>query len=368
MFYHLITTNKCNLNCKYCCEKAFDEPEEFPEEMACLNNNIEYTLKDLTEFLKNDKNPTITFYGGEPLLNPKYIMQVMDNFPNVRFMMQTNGLLLKVLPSKYLNKFHTLLISIDGNEKTTDYYRGNGVYKKVMENIKHLKNNSFCGELIARMTIEDQNIYDSVLHLLKNVDFCFTSVHWQIDANFWFNDWKNRDFKKWVNENYLPNVKKLVDFWITEMKRGTVIKLYPFLGITNTLLFGEDLGKLKCGAGHENFAIQTDGNISPCPIMMGMKKYYLGNIKTSKTPKTLIILAERCKKCKILDICGGRCMYSNILNPWPKDQTKLVCKTVKTTVSLLKSKIPTIKKLIEQGIIYKKNFLYEKYNGAEIIP
>ena len=55
------------------------------------------------------------------------------------FMIQTNGLLLDKLEPKYVNRFHTILVSIDGEEALTDYYRGKGTFRKVIDNIKLIK-------------------------------------------------------------------------------------------------------------------------------------------------------------------------------------------------------------------------------------
>ena len=56
-----------------------------------------------------------------------------------------------------------------------------------------------------------------------------------------------------------------------------VLKLYPFLDITHDLLHNQTT-KLRCGSGYTNYSIQTDGTIIPCPIMLGMKDYYLGQV------------------------------------------------------------------------------------------
>ena len=81
-------------------------------------------------------------------------------------MIQTNGLLLHRLPSEIVNRFETILISIDGNEETTDSGRGSGTYQRVMINIQHILANGFVGEIIARMTVHEQvDILSSVLHL-----------------------------------------------------------------------------------------------------------------------------------------------------------------------------------------------------------
>ncbi|MDD4983248.1 MAG: TIGR04084 family radical SAM/SPASM domain-containing protein [Candidatus ainarchaeum sp.] len=371
MFFHIITSNTCNLNCKYCCEKAFDEPDTFPEPVCELNNKINYSIPQLKKFISKFKNNTITFYGGEPLLNIEHIKKVMDNIKNIRFMMQTNGLLLDKLPPEYTNKFHTILVSLDGDKKTTNKYRGKGTYEKVIQNLKLIRRNGFKGEIIARMTIEEQDIYNSVLHLLNNKEFPFTSVHWQLDANFWFNDWKKRNFKK-LSENYNKSITKLIDFWIKEMERSRkVVKLYPFIAIMHDILHKKTT-KLRCGSGHSNYTIQTDGNISPCPIMMGMKNYYFGNIKQLKQVGKGFPIIERyqdqCPACPYLSLCGGRCMYSNILNPWPKEQRKLVCGTVKHLIKTLQKSEPKIRKLITTKKVTLKDFNFLRYNGAEIIP
>jgi radical SAM protein with 4Fe4S-binding SPASM domain len=75
-----------------------------------------------------------------------------------------------------------------------------------------------------------------------------------------------------------------------------------------------------------------------------------------------------CIKCKYLDICGGRCLYWNKADLWPKTGNLLICKTIKFLIDSLKEKLPEIKNLISDGLIKEKYFSYEKYFGPEIIP
>jgi sulfatase maturation enzyme AslB (radical SAM superfamily) len=63
----------------------------------------------------------------------------MDVVTPKMYMMQTNGLLLDKLEPKYINRLNTLLVSIDGDEALTDYYRGKGTYRRVIENLKLIK-------------------------------------------------------------------------------------------------------------------------------------------------------------------------------------------------------------------------------------
>ena len=181
-----------------------------------------------------------------------------------------------------MNRLTTIFVSIDGTEKLTDYYRGKGVYKNVIENIKTVRKNGFEGEIIARMTLMEQtDIYENIKWLLNNSDHSFNSIHWQLDAGFWKNDFQKRHITKWIENNYNPKIRKLVEFWVDHMeKEGKVLRLYPLLGVMQSLLTEEE-NRLRCGSGWSNYSIQTDGHIIPCPAMSGMKDYYLGHIKDS---------------------------------------------------------------------------------------
>jgi len=146
-------------------------------------------------------------------------------------MIQTNGLLLDELEPEYIRRFHTILVSIDGEEALTDYYRGNGTFRKVINNLNLIKKNGFAGELIARVTVMEQtDIYKQVRWLLDNNEFSFSSVHWQLNAGFWGNDYKRRNFEQWTTTSYIPGVKELAKFWVDQMEERRCLKALPFAG------------------------------------------------------------------------------------------------------------------------------------------
>jgi uncharacterized protein len=152
-------------------------------------------------------------------------------------------------------------------------------------------------------------------------------------------------------------------------KNQTVLKLYPILGVARSMLFGEESSALRCGAGWINYAIQTDGYIVPCPAMWGMKNYYLGHISSSE-PENLrrVYVGQPCQKCDIFSVCGGRCLYANVLRRWDSEPYDLVCNTVRNLVAAVAEQIPMVKKLVESGKVRLSDFGYVKYNGCEIIP
>ncbi len=149
-----------------------------------------------------------------------------------------------------------------------------------------------------------------------------------------------------------------------------MLKIYPLLGIAESLLNDENNCLMRCGGGWINYAIQTDGYIVPCPTMWGIKKHYLGHIKDAnplQMPK-IFVNQKPCIDCKLLKVCGGRCLYTNIVKRWNDDAYKKVCYTVEQLIETIKAEIPRIQSLIRQKKISLQDFDYLKYNGCEIIP
>lgn len=374
MYFHLILTDHCNLCCSYCRAKAFEDLTESDGERALVIDRntpveLDYDLEILYRFLKKDPDATLTFYGGEPLLRSDLIEKIVADAPVERFMVQTNGILLDRLRPDTVNRFATILISLDGRKDLTDAGRGEGVYDRVMANVRRIRANGHTGELIARMTVtEKTDIRDSVRYLASNPDYSFSSIHWQIDANF-AGDYHLRSFRDWVERSYNPGIRSLVNEWVNRMEEsGEVLRWYPFLDPMEDLILGKT-SRLRCGSGYTNYSIMTDGSIAPCPIMIGMSQYYVGHIENSH-PCSLpeVAIGGECLTCNIRDFCGGRCLYSNITQPWSAGERKVVCDTVMNLHDALHEVLPQVRDMIGRGIISQEDFCHEKFNGCEIIP
>lgn len=372
MHYHIILTEKCNSKCKYCYEKSMNEFEnglekkwKFDFHSPC---NSEVSVEKLKKLLK--KGDTLIFYGGEPLVNFPKMKEIMNAFDSgIKFCMQTNGKLLNEIPFEYLNKLDKMLVSIDGSKQRTDYNKGEGTYDLLIKNIKELREKGYEGEIVARMVIspEFNDVYDQITYLTGLIEKgLFNSIHWQIDAGFYKNDFNLKKFTEFTRE-YNKDIEKLIDFWINYMKdKKTVLRLYPFIGILNRLMNWDIETRMMCGSGYANYTITTDGKIAACPIMNNVKDFYAGDIDSEKLAE--FSPEEPCNYCNYMNICGGRCLYWNKAKLWPKEGDKLICKTIIFLIEKIKEKIPEIEKLLDEGIISKKDFGYEKYFGPEIIP
>ena len=113
MFFHVILTTECNLQCKYCFGESL---EDFNTDFSDLEidydlpRRINYDLELLIQFCEKDPDTVLTFYGGEPLLCVNEIRNIMNVTKPKHFMIQTNGLLLDKLEPDYINRFHTILV------------------------------------------------------------------------------------------------------------------------------------------------------------------------------------------------------------------------------------------------------------------
>lgn len=367
MHYHIILTEDCNLRCRYCYGKSMEEFENGLEEKFKFDFNepcvSQVKINELKSFLEKDKKAVIIFYGGEPLLQIPKIKQIMDEI-DVPYRMQTNGILLHLLEPKYLNKITKILISLDGNEKRTNKNRGKGTYEKVMKNISLIKQNGYSGELIARMTIaQDCPDLDSQVKALINLGF--TSVHWQLDVGFYKSDFDEEKLKSFFEE-YNKSISRLIDYWVEEIKKENIFKLYPLTGIVESLLSGKPT-KLRCGAGHSGYAISTSGKVVACPIMNNIEDFRAGDLSSSPADLKKFEMSE-CEGCDYIDLCGGRCLYWQKASLWPKEGDGMICDSIKFYIDKLREKLPEIKQLISEGRIKESDFDYEKYFGPEIIP
>ncbi len=370
MHYHIILTESCNLQCKYCYEKSMQEFSNGLEKKFIFDYSEPCTsqvnIQKLKTFIEKDKKAVIVFYGGEPLLQIDKIKKIMDNI-NVPYRMQTNGQLLHLLPKEYLNKITKILISIDGNKTITDFYRGKGTYQKIIDNINLIKQNGYKGELVARMTVAQDNpdINKNIQDILETK--LFDSIHWQIDANFYKEDFQEKKISQFFT-NYNNSITKLVNFWTEQIKKGNFINLYPFTGITARLLGLDKETKIMCGAGHSGYAISTSGKVVACPIMNNIKDFECGDLNTNPRDLKKIDTIPPCTTCEENPICGGRCLYSNHAKLWKNKGEKIICDSIRYLIQELRKNIPMIKLAIKQKKISKNDFNYEKYFGPEIIP
>ncbi|WP_077155478.1 radical SAM peptide maturase [Bacteroides bouchesdurhonensis] len=149
-------TDSCNLRCKYCAYGEFYEDYDNREEKMLSTEKAIRLINHLSSFWNSNlnysanNNLTISFYGGEPLVNFPFIKTIVDYINNklycphrhFSFSMTTNAILLhKHMDFLQENKFH-LLISLDGNKDNTAYRVdkvGKNSFDRICTNVDKLR-------------------------------------------------------------------------------------------------------------------------------------------------------------------------------------------------------------------------------------
>ena len=354
MLYIVLTTGRCNLACRYC-------GGSFPPSVVPWE--VQYDLEDLLNLVRPDPDPVIAFYGGEPLLNPSFIREVMDSLPGARFVIQTNGLLVRSLEPEYWRRFDAVLLSIDGVREVTDYYRGPGVYDAVLEAARLLRSLGFGGDLIARMALSERgDVYRDVTHLLSLG--LFDHVHWQLDV-VWSDRWE--DFDSWA-DSYVGGLSRLAALFRREVRRGRVLGIVPFLGVIKAAVTGE-VRSPPCGAGVDSFAISTDGRVLACPIAVRERWAFLGRLGDPGLRLEGPRIGEPCTGCWAFPLCGGRCLYAYKERLWGEEGFRKVCRLTKALISEVLSLLPDVEGALEEGLVDPEEVLYPPFNNTtEIIP
>ncbi|MDI3534772.1 MAG: hypothetical protein PWQ82_1137 [Thermosediminibacterales bacterium] len=117
-------TEKCNLNCLGCWAGDYQKAKELDYETM---DRVLSEAEELGIYF-------IVVSGGEPLVRKKDLIELAEKHKDQVFHIFTNGTL---IDEKFVSEMGRLgnivvALSIEGFEKTTDFRRGEGVFKKVL--------------------------------------------------------------------------------------------------------------------------------------------------------------------------------------------------------------------------------------------
>lgn len=134
LFFEL--TNACNLTCRHCASSCSPKNADFLE------------VEDIEKVLDSAQNAygtsfTVALTGGEPMLHPEFfkVTEILSK-RELPWGMTTNASLIGPREAELLHKNHigSLSVSLDGLEKTHDYFRcSKGNFEKTIEGILNLR-------------------------------------------------------------------------------------------------------------------------------------------------------------------------------------------------------------------------------------
>ena len=304
----LLTTLKCNLKCTYCSLGV--------GEVLGSQTELKYDIDQLAAFVEThlaDKEVYVTFYGGEPTLNKRLMLDVMQRFPEFRFQLQTNGTLLDSLPDWALARLSNVLVSIDGGEEITDAYRGRGIWASVIRNVNSIRG-KVGGTLTARVTWGNPaTTFEELDGLAETFDY----LYWQFVADEMYAD-DSVERRKAV-------LLQLIDKFFA--RDQVLYPLVPLMGIVRNKLLpnrGIELyaGQTQCRVSTHLLNVMPNGQIYPCPDMMYVPDMQMGEIQGNwLRASPLQPHADMpCEGCEAFSWCRRNCMKNLYLGYVKKDE------------------------------------------------
>jgi MoaA/NifB/PqqE/SkfB family radical SAM enzyme len=261
-------TNRCNLKCKGCYHWALRETSE-PEMSSEKMRSVIAEAKELgISFM--------TLAGGEPFVR-KEILAITKDFPEIIFLIFTNGLLIndELLGKLKKQKNVVPVISLEGYEEDTDMRRGKGVFDRLEKIINSLKQNNIFYSVSITVTKQTFDLVTSEEFVKNLVDL---------------------GCKLLFFVEYTP-IKEGTENWIiTDEQRDNLMKLVKSFRSKYRALFisvpgdEEEIGGcLSAGRGFVH--ISADGNVEPCPFApysdTNLREMSLKNALQSKFLKSI---------------------------------------------------------------------------------
>lgn len=320
-------TEACTLACSYCYQGS-----KSPKVMT-LDTAKKYIDTIFNEFKDNKLAIILDFIGGEPLLQPDLISDIIDYWDYkcimenllwgelTRFSLCTNGTeYFTEASQKLLQKMGSavsLTVSIDGNKELHDSARvhldGRGSYDEAKQAADDYEK-KYNLKLGSKMTIAPGNI----IFLYPALKYYLDSGAEVIYANCVYEEGWTLDHAKLLYQE----LKRLADY---------KLKYYPdtYISLFEEQFFKDislDEDQNYCGGRGKMLACDPDGILYPClrymPSSVGRnREYYItcGNVEDGldwtmvdklQACTRKVVTSEKCLKCPIAAGCGECAAYS----------------------------------------------------------
>ena len=344
-------TDACNLKCKYCgygefyndYDKREDKNLPFEKAVAIIDYLAELWGSEFN--MSANKSVYIGFYGGEPLLNFKFIERVVDYIKQKKvlnrtfiFSMTTNAILLdKHMDFIVYNKF-SLLISLDGNKEHHGYRvdkAGNNSFDRVMKNIHLLKQKFpkyFDENVNFNAVLHNKNSYEAIFHFIKdelgkipNISELNNMGIREDMRNEFKKTYQNKQESLMQSEHYDQIQKEMFIMSSSYQNVATFLMKYSnnFFQDYNELLYGNrtsmEPSTGTCSPFSKKMFITVNGKILPCERIG--QQFFMGEILDNneiwldleqiavKHNAYLGKIRHQCMSCKIQRSCI-QCVYN----------------------------------------------------------
>lgn len=325
---YIITSEQCNLACKYCFLGNNDNQKRnkfLSDDMslAVADKSLDFFIRQIKESGLDVENnrPVLIFYGGEPLVNypvVEYIAEKVNRLKNnessirhLEMSVITNGTLLDENKIKRLSQLGVAIaISLDGFTEEANNMRvdlgGSPVFSRVLKSLDLCKELGV--EVSLSVTLSEETIKNpaGVLNLLDQYGI----------KSLGFNIMMSSDTFVLSDEYNVSAAEFLIKEFVELRKRGIyedrmMRKLKSF---SKSRIYFSD-----CAAtSGSQIVIAPDGRVGVCHGCLYDKRYFVSNVFDDKfvAAKDPVFIEwseltplnrEECLMCPALGICGGGC-------------------------------------------------------------
>ncbi len=316
----LLLTENCNLACKYCFEAGIlNQAAGASMPTGVASAAVDYLLRYATE-----RECTIQFYGGEPLLNWETLIHTLEYATArsskcgkcVSFHCVTNGTLITKQIARVLHKFKvTVQISIDGDKKAHDAGRvsrsGHGSFDKVRACIRLLRNEGVNVCFLATIASHNHAV-GAVLSALEafgcSASFCLVASK---TPGIGLSD------EQW--DKFHEEHARLLNRELKQVGTGLSSSMWQrHVATISQRLRGQDRLVYGCGAGLAEFTIGTRGEVFACQRLLDGSRGNIGDFMRGHVePHVLwpgflqdVDSQPVCRRCWAKYLCGGGCLHS----------------------------------------------------------
>ncbi len=304
----LIITNRCNLECIHCINRANNNKfVELPFEdiIGLIDQTVKYDI------------PAIDFNGGEPFMRDDF-NELLDYAINKKRLINitTNGTLISdKWIEKYHNKISLLRISIDSPfEKVHDKFRGMyGAYRKTTETIRKLTALDY--KIIVQTAVSklNQNNIRELINLLEEIGAIGLNIVFLIPAG------RGEKIK-----DLALSPQELRKFLVNLEKESVKSHLFIIRDAPQAVLLKKENPNYhhKCGAAFTEMVVLNNGYVLPCAAFIddidslrdnsiNIYHHDLMTIykesKIFKQVRAIHMIEGKCKNCDFIKFCGGGC-------------------------------------------------------------
>lgn len=249
-------TNRCNMKCPFCFSRAGNEYHDLSKDI------IQKIIFQLVE----KKIFAVTITGGEPLMRSDF-EELVDCFAPWQILsLNTNATLIDKYKAKYISqRFHSIMVSLDGPPDIHDSIRGKGSFEKAIQGIHYLMNEGKGSSgVFVNCTVTNQNkdVLDDVVKIALQCNIARINFGECLAAGRNLNGESDQ-----LNVSDKINIAEMIKT-LAQQYNGQIAVTTDYFNSYLTDFEPEVAAKvLSCGAGVTSAAILYTGQMVPCTLL-----------------------------------------------------------------------------------------------------